>query len=317
MQKIIRKESNCLSVIVPVYNAEKYLTRCVDSILKQTYSDLDIILVDDGSSDKSGTLCDTYAQQDKRVRAFHIPNSGPSSARNYGILNSIGHYLAFVDSDDYLDPTFYENLISQLKDSKGEMVVCGWKNHWETERAPEDTEIGTVGLYNASAVKQIIMFEDERMGGGYPWNRVIDYAAVLEKTNQPILFPVGIHVYEDKWWIIDVLSVICKVIVSESKGYHYVIRENSLSRTTAPEKLKQALEVFRHMIGNLQEHDEWTLELEDRFRKRFPWWIRELSKQDKKAAVVEWEKYQTLFAQSHRTTKEQIKEFCFGIMLRL
>lgn len=312
MQELTKMRSDCLSVIVPVYNAEAYLSRCVDSILNQTYSNLDIVLVDDGSSDNSGSLCDAYARKDQRVRAFHIPNSGPSAARNHGLLHCWGQYLAFVDSDDYLEPTLYAELIAQLQSSSAQMVVCGWINHWETDCTPEKTSIGEPGRYDAVLVKKTIMFDDNLFGGGYPWNRVINHAAVLEKTGQPILFPAGIHVYEDKWWNIDILSVIKTVAVSSASGYHYVIRESSLSRSSSPEKLKQALIVFRHMIDNLKEQDEWTQELEVKFQKRFPWWIRQLAQTDKQAAIAEWKIYRQLFANCPRSVKERIRDLFYG-----
>lgn len=91
-----------ISVIVPVYNAEKYLRRCVGSILAQTFTDFELLLVDDGSTDASGAICDEYASADARVRVFHKPNGGVSSARNLGLDNARGEWIAFADADDYL-----------------------------------------------------------------------------------------------------------------------------------------------------------------------------------------------------------------------
>lgn len=100
-----------ISVIVPVYNVEKYLRRCVDSILAQTFTDIEVLLVDDGSTDGSGTICDEYAQQDSRVRVFHKANGGVSSARNLGLDEATGKWIAFVDSDDYIGVTLYEKIM--------------------------------------------------------------------------------------------------------------------------------------------------------------------------------------------------------------
>ena len=96
-----------ISVIVPVYNIEKYLERCVNSIREQTYTNLEILLVDDGSTDSSGTICDKFAEEDNRVRVFHKENGGSSSARNLGIAEAKGEYLGFVDSDDYISANTY------------------------------------------------------------------------------------------------------------------------------------------------------------------------------------------------------------------
>lgn len=111
-----------ISVVVPVYNAEKFLDRCMESILGQTYSELEIILVNDGSTDNSGSLCEGYAEKDNRVRVIHKENGGSSSARNRGIEAASGAYIGFVDSDDYLEPSMYQLLIKVLQDEKAVMA---------------------------------------------------------------------------------------------------------------------------------------------------------------------------------------------------
>ena len=97
-----------LSVIVPVFNTEKYLNRCIDSILSQTFNDFELILIDDGSTDSSPIICDEYAKKDKRVRVFHKENGGVSRARNLGIDNSFGEDVSFIDSDDFIRPAMYQ-----------------------------------------------------------------------------------------------------------------------------------------------------------------------------------------------------------------
>lgn len=115
---------NLISVIVPVYNTEKYLDRCIQSILSQTYTDLELLLIDDGSTDSSGAICDKYAEQDSRVRVFHKENGGASSARNLGLDNANGDWIAFVDSDDWIDSEMYEQMISLAIASSVEAVFC-------------------------------------------------------------------------------------------------------------------------------------------------------------------------------------------------
>ena len=101
-----------ISVIVPVYNTEKYLPRCIDSILAQTFTDFELLLIDDGSTDNSGRICGEYALKDKRIKVVHKENGGVSRARNLGIDNAQGEYLSFIDSDDYIRPTMYSELIA-------------------------------------------------------------------------------------------------------------------------------------------------------------------------------------------------------------
>ena len=104
-----------ISIIVPVYNIEEYLPRCIESILNQTYNNLELILVDDGSKDKSGEICDAYAKKDNRVVVLHKENGGSSSARNAGIAIAKGEYLGFVDSDDYIEPDMYEKMVAVIE----------------------------------------------------------------------------------------------------------------------------------------------------------------------------------------------------------
>ena len=113
-----------ISVVVPVYNAEKYLAKCVESILAQTYQNLEIILVDDGSTDSSPKMCDDYASKDKRIKVVHKENGGASSARNAGLDVATGHFVAFVDSDDYIEKNMYELLLSKQREGNYDLVFC-------------------------------------------------------------------------------------------------------------------------------------------------------------------------------------------------
>lgn len=115
-----------ISVIVPIYNVEKYLNICVDSILNQTYKNLEIILVDDGSTDNCGKICDKYAQKDNRIKVIHKENEGVSSARNVGIENANGSYIAFVDGDDWIEKWYCNQLLEEAIQQKSDVVVCAY-----------------------------------------------------------------------------------------------------------------------------------------------------------------------------------------------
>ena len=114
-----------ISVIVPVYKVEQYLHRCVNSIMNQTYKNLEIILVDDGSPDKCGEMCDEFAKKDSRIRVFHKENGGQSSARNLGLDNMTGEYVGFVDSDDWIEPNMYEHLYELILQNNAQIAECG------------------------------------------------------------------------------------------------------------------------------------------------------------------------------------------------
>lgn len=118
-----------ISVIVPVYNCENYLTKCLNSIVNQTYKNLQIILVNDGSKDKSGIVCDDFAKLDSRIQVYHIKNSGPSNARNLGLEKSKGEYVYFCDSDDYMNDNMLEALYNCITKHNVNMVMCGYLQH--------------------------------------------------------------------------------------------------------------------------------------------------------------------------------------------
>ena len=113
-----------VSIIVPVYNVEPYLTKCITSIIKQTYRKIEIILVNDGSSDGCGKICDEFAKKDERIRVFHTENKGLSAARNYGIARASGDYLDFVDSDDWIEPDMFAFLVNSAIGNKADIVYC-------------------------------------------------------------------------------------------------------------------------------------------------------------------------------------------------
>ena len=117
-----------LTIVVPVYNVQKYIYKCEDSILSQTYKNIEVILVDDSSPDECGTICDKYAEKDKRVRVIHKKNGGLSSARNSALDIANGDYVGFVDSDDWIEPTMYEEMVQFLEDENCDMVECAINN---------------------------------------------------------------------------------------------------------------------------------------------------------------------------------------------
>lgn len=126
-----------LSVIIPVYNVEQYLGECLDSIMAQTFRNFECILVDDGSTDRSGKICDEYAQKDSRFIVLHTANGGLSAARNTGIAAAKGEYLGFVDSDDYIDPRMLSTLVANIKESGADISACGYIHLFTDQELPE------------------------------------------------------------------------------------------------------------------------------------------------------------------------------------
>ena len=131
-----------ISVIVPVYNVESYLPKCLDSIIAQTYTDLEILIIDDGSTDRCGAICDSYAERDRRIRVFHTENRGLSAARNLGLDHAKGEYIGFVDSDDWIEPDMYEVLLRKAEETGADVVTCRFYQEYtdrtETFPGPEN-----------------------------------------------------------------------------------------------------------------------------------------------------------------------------------
>lgn len=146
-----------ISVIVPVYKAEAFLRKCTDSILGQSHREIELLLIDDGSPDKSGALCDAIAAADSRVRVFHKPNGGVSSARNLGLANAKGDYIAFVDSDDWLEPEALSLLLTALEDNHADSAGCGHRNVSDSGDTGCEAPALPAGVYDESAIRSGIV----------------------------------------------------------------------------------------------------------------------------------------------------------------
>ena len=137
-----------VSIIVPVYQVENYIRQCVDSILAQTFTDFELILVDDGSKDQSGQICDAYAGMDERVKVIHKENGRASDARNRGLDQAIGNYFMFVDSDDYIAPTMVERLYKCILNENAHQQFCLEQKYFITERMSVIMDIGLLSGIN-------------------------------------------------------------------------------------------------------------------------------------------------------------------------
>lgn len=178
--------SKKLSIIVPVYKVERYLARCIDSILNQTYKNLEIVLVDDGSPDRCGEICDEYAKEDERVKVIHKENGGVSSARNVGFENSTGDYIGYVDSDDYIDPKMYSDMIKILEENNLDIVCCE-AFIVKGNRIIGNQGDGTLVKYSKENIllKSLVDFQNTI------WNKVY-----RREMFENVVFPVG-RLFED------------------------------------------------------------------------------------------------------------------------
>lgn len=213
-----------INIIVPIYNVEKYLCKCVDSILSQTYTNLRVILVDDSSPDKCGEICDEYAKQDSRVLVIHRPNGGQSAARNSGLdalINSDlpGEYVAFVDGDDYVASDYIEFLYKLLGDNEADISQCGHYIVYSEKRMSEkSTNNATVVIDKHQAIESLCY------NGIYDvtvWNKLYKTSIFSE-----VRFPEG-KIYEDTAISHLIAEKAVKIVVNMSSKYYYIQRYNS------------------------------------------------------------------------------------------
>lgn len=213
-----------ISIIVPVYNVEKYLGECIDSIINQTYKNLEIILVDDGSTDNSGKICDDYAIIDKRVSVIHKKNGGLSDARNIGIEFARGYYLYFADSDDYISENAIEVLFNTAEKYNADIVkanvyiIDNLGNPIESDGDSNSTK--GVAIYNKN--EAIDRFIDKTWSA---WNKL--YKSSIHKN---VLFPVG-KIHEDEAIMCDLLQKVNKVVEIDDKLYYYRRRKGSITES--------------------------------------------------------------------------------------
>lgn len=210
-----------ISVIVPIYNTEKYLNKCVDSVINQSYRNLQVILVDDGSTDKSPDICDEYAKLDKRILVVHKKNGGLSSARNAGMQVATGDYITFLDSDDYISPVLYEELYNAITE-KNDTISCTC-----FRRVDEDGNIydRNDSHSNPSQTSNIVYLRELLLHIG-------DVSTCTKLFPRQIL--EGKHfddkkLNEDLLFMTDLISDFKEIIYTGSVGYYYLTRKNSIS----------------------------------------------------------------------------------------
>ena len=214
-------EKEVISVIVPVYNVEKYIRKCLDSIVSQTYSNLQIILIDDGSTDNSGIICDEYGKKDSRIQVIHQTNQGLSSARNKGLDIACGEYIGFVDSDDYIEPKMYELLHKNIIKSNADICLC--------RSVAEDINGKTIKYSTEYHGTSTLNKED--MFNFLSYNREPKYIVPFNKLYKSKIFErlryVEGVIYEDERIITHIYEKCNRIALINNILYHYIVRPNS------------------------------------------------------------------------------------------
>lgn len=247
-----------VSVIVPVYNAEAYLYRCVDSILAQTMSDFELILVDDGSPDKCGEICDEYARKDSRIRVIHQPNRGVSFARQVGHDASIGKYSIHVDPDDWVESTMLEELHRKAEIEEADMVICDYFEH--KERVQNYVVQQPLSLDPKAIVNQMVTtFSGFQPLYGSCWNKLIRRSCYNSEHNCIRFEPCDLSVGEDVVFNCRLLLNTVKRISYLNKAfYHYEIRGGSLCDSIG-KNIQYLIEIQENLIKDKDIIDRLSL----------------------------------------------------------
>ena len=200
-----------ISIILPVYNTEAYLRACVDSILRQTYRDFELLAVNDGSTDSSGSILRAYAESDARVRVFHIANEGVSNARNVALENARGEYVAFVDSDDFIAPDMLETLLSFTDGSGFDAVMCDAVDVYPDAQKPSGLTVGLPDTAEGAEITRVFLGKSATL-----WNKLIGRNCIGGAR-----FPKGVAFLEDMRFLGEIAPRITRLRIVKTPLYYY------------------------------------------------------------------------------------------------
>lgn len=253
--------NDLISIIIPVYNVEKYLRQCIDSVVDQTYKNLQIILVNDGSTDDCDKICQEYEKCDQRIQIIRQKNQGLSAARNTGLRYAKGSYVLFLDSDDYIEKTACEAFLCAAKETESDIVVGGIQTvdetgnifHCNTELLPEKRIV----LNSQTAMRELLT---EQQMKGYAWGKLYKREIVDQ-----IQFPVG-KAFEDRFTLYKYFARAHKICICPGTCTYYRMRAGSIMHNTNLKKWYDLIEAEENLILYCQkEHPELLQEMETKF----------------------------------------------------
>lgn len=245
-----------ISVIIPIYNTASYLEKCLNSICCQTYQNLEIICVDDGSTDGSEKIVDAFSQKDSRIIAIHKPNGGESSARNVGLRLCTGDYITFVDCDDWLEPTMYEKMAHAMTAKELDLAACGifWESDWESHPVQNDYPVST-DVFGRKELFQYAYIRDRYRGvTSWIWCKLFK-REILYENGEMIEFDETLRFGGDNAFFIHAAVNVRRAYYFENTFYHYYQRSSSTSHTKDLEILTDILTTYQSMIDFLEERN--------------------------------------------------------------
>ena len=244
-------ENDLVSIVVPIYNVEEFLEQCIKSIINQTYNNLQIILVDDGSKDNSGKLCDQYAEKDNRIEVIHKSNGGLSDARNKGISKAKGKYIVFIDSDDYIESKYIELLYKAIIANNVKISQCGIKE------ISQENELIIKEGYENKQIKNFRQIMTDTYSGKWG-NTVVWNKMYLKELFDDIKFPKG-KIHEDEFTTYKIFYMAENIAIIDKFLYNYRQNRESITRKKFNLKRLDILEALEERIVFLNKYNEQEL----------------------------------------------------------
>lgn len=239
------QEKALISIIIPVYKVEIYLEKCIQSVINQTYENLQIILVDDGSPDNCGKICDEYAQKDHRIEVIHKSNGGLSDARNKGLEIAKGEYIGFVDSDDYIEADMYEVLYNLLKQYNADVSICNFYTVSQGKISIKNADNGINEYNRIEILKEILLDKNIQ---SYAWNKLYK-----KELFDEIKYPIG-KKYEDIGTTFYLLEKCNKVVVTGKSEYYYINRQDSIVNNVTESTITDYIELIMQRYDYIEEN---------------------------------------------------------------
>ena len=286
-------EQKKVSIIVPVYNVEKYLQICINSLISQTYSNLEIILVDDASTDNCPVICDMASKSDDRIKVIHKYNGGAASARNVGLNLSTGDYICFVDSDDYVEKDYVKTLVKVLEEEKVDVAVCGfwylYKNHLEQRGYS-----GTCILMSQIDYLQFFLTD---WTCGLIWNKIFK-----RKVVNGIWFEEG-HIIDDEFFTYKAIINCNRVALFEDPLYYYRMRATSVMSSSS-----------EYVERILLDKIKYTKERFENVTKSYPQ-LKQVYLKDLVNSLIRYKRQSIHYPNAHFEVKKTINEYKLSILL--
>ncbi|MDN7242660.1 glycosyltransferase [Planococcus sp. N028] len=252
------KKEKLVSIIVPVYNSESYIGNCITSILKQTYENIEVLLIDDGSTDGSGKVCNAYAQSDNRIRVVHQENAGPSAARNKGIEAARGEYVQFVDGDDTIEPGMTEAMVEALGEQH-QLVICGFNNVIEEDGRLVSDETFCFYKTGSFEKEEVLKFFGELYRDyfiHFNWNKIYRSAIIMEHG---LSFDTNVIRGEDMLFNLDYLEKCSRIKIIGNPFYNYMTSNSgSITSKFRPNLFENQQLLFQRTREFLQRNNAYT-----------------------------------------------------------